>query len=48
MELQVLDPFGDFQTEGYLRNLYKEKDLRVLTHLEKAAFREHVLRRCRS
>jgi cell filamentation protein len=42
MELHVLDPFGDFQTEGYLRNLYKEKDLRVLMHLEKAAFREHV------
>jgi fido (protein-threonine AMPylation protein) len=42
MELHVLDPFGDFETAGYLRNLYKEKDLRVLMHLEKAAFREHV------
>jgi hypothetical protein len=26
MELRVLNPFGDYETEGYLRNRYKEKE----------------------
>jgi hypothetical protein len=30
MELKILDPFGDYQTEGYLRNLFKEKDLEIV------------------
>jgi cell filamentation protein, protein adenylyltransferase len=42
MELTVLDPFGDYQTEGYLRNLFKEKDLTIVGHLETAAFEDHV------
>jgi cell filamentation protein len=42
MELNVLDPFEDFQTEGYLRNRYKEKDLAVVGRLETAAFRARV------
>ena len=42
MELTVLDPFGDYQTEGYLRNLFKEKDLVIVGHLETAAFEDHV------
>src|SRR5438270_3763169 len=42
MELTILDPFGDYQTEGYLRNLYKEKDLTIVGHLETAAFEGQV------
>jgi cell filamentation protein len=42
MELNVLDPFGDYATEGYLRNVYKEKDLSIIGHLETAAFEDHV------
>jgi cell filamentation protein len=43
MELTILDPFGDYQTEGYLRNFYKEKDLTIVGHLETAAFEDQVL-----
>ena len=42
MELSILDPFGDYQTEGYLRNLFKEKNLTIVGHLETAAFEDHV------
>jgi cell filamentation protein len=42
MELTILDPFGDYQTEGYLRNIYKEKDLAIIGHLETAAFEDQV------
>jgi cell filamentation protein len=42
MELTVLDPFGDYQTQGYLRNFFKEKDLRLVGHLETAAFEAQV------
>lgn len=42
MELKILDPFGDYQTEGYLRNLFKEKDLEIVGHLETAAFETQV------
>jgi cell filamentation protein len=54
MELQVLDPFGDYETVGYLRNTYREKDLLLVGHLETAAFEQEVLatvrflRRCPS
>jgi hypothetical protein len=27
MELQILDPFGDYETAGYLRNTFQEKTL---------------------
>lgn len=47
MELKVLDPFGDYQTEGYLRNLFKEKDLEIVGHLETAAFEAQVLQAIR-
>jgi cell filamentation protein len=43
MELEILDPFEDYQTAGYLRNVYQEKDLRVVGHLETAAFEQEVL-----
>jgi cell filamentation protein len=48
MELKILDPFGDYQTEGYLRNLFKEKDLEIVGHLETAAFESQVLQAIRS
>lgn len=47
MELKILDPFGDYQTEGYLRNLFKEKDLEIVGHLEAAAFESQVLQAIR-
>jgi cell filamentation protein len=43
MELQILDPFGDYETAGYLRNSYQEKDLRVVGHLETAAFEQDIV-----
>jgi hypothetical protein len=32
------DPFGDFATEGYLRNVEKEKDLDIVKRLEHTSF----------
>jgi cell filamentation protein len=43
MELSILDPFGDYTTAGYLRNIYQEKDLRVVGRLETAAFEQEIL-----
>ena len=34
----TFDPFGDFATEGYLRNLAKEKDLAIVRRLEHSSF----------
>lgn len=34
----TFDPFGDFETHGYLRNLAKEKDPEIVRHLEHASF----------
>jgi cell filamentation protein len=34
----TFDPFGDFETQGYLRNLTKEKDPEIVRHLEHASF----------
>ncbi len=34
----TFDPFGDFETHGYLRNVAKEKDPEIVRHLEHAAF----------
>jgi cell filamentation protein len=42
MELTILDPFGDYQMEGYLRNFFKEKDLKIVGHLETGAFEAQV------
>lgn len=42
MELKILDPFGDYETEGYLHNVYREQDLKIVGHLETVAFEDHV------
>jgi cell filamentation protein len=34
----TFDPFGDFETQGYLRNLAKEKDLEIVRRLEHTSF----------
>ena len=34
----TFDPFGDFETEGYLRNFEKVKDLDIVKRLEHASF----------
>jgi hypothetical protein len=47
MELQILDPFGDHESAGYLRNVYGVKDLELIAHLETAVFQQEVLRTVR-
>jgi len=34
----TFDPFGDFATEGYLRNFEKEKDLAIVKRAEHSSF----------
>jgi cell filamentation protein len=34
----TFDPFGDFETKGYLRNFAKEKDLTIVKRLEHVSF----------
>jgi cell filamentation protein len=34
----TFDPFGDFESQGYLRNLAKEKDPDIVRRLEHASF----------
>jgi cell filamentation protein len=34
----TFDPFGDFATEGYLRNFEKEKDLAIMKRAENSSF----------
>jgi cell filamentation protein len=34
----TFDPFGDFETQGYLRNLAQEKDSEIVRRLEHASF----------
>jgi cell filamentation protein len=34
----TFDPFGDFETQGYLRNLAKEKDPEIVRRLEHTSF----------
>ena len=43
MELQVLDAFGDYETAGYLRNVFREKDVRLVGRFESALYERHVL-----
>jgi cell filamentation protein len=38
----VFDPFGDFATEGYLRNFDKEKDPEIVKIAEHELFREQM------
>jgi cell filamentation protein len=45
----TFDPFGDFATEGYLRNVAKEKNLGIVKRLEhtevKAQYEAMLVRR---
>jgi len=34
----IFDPFGDFETRGYLRNIASEKDLDIVRRLEHTSF----------
>jgi len=34
----IFDPFNDFETRGYLRNVLGEKDLHIIKHLEHSSF----------
>ncbi|MGH6716045.1 MAG: Fic/DOC family protein [Bradyrhizobium sp.] len=34
----TFDPFGDYETDGYLRNVAREKDLAIVKRLEHASF----------
>lgn len=34
----IFDPFGDFATDGYLRNFEREKDLAIVKRAENASF----------
>jgi hypothetical protein len=43
MEFQILDPFGDYTTAGYLRNVYGEQDLALAGHLETSIFQQKIL-----
>jgi cell filamentation protein len=47
MELHILDPFEDYETAGYLRNIYGLKDQELIGHLETAVFQQEVLRTLR-
>lgn len=38
----TFDPFGDFETRGYLRNLEQEKDVAIVKRLEHASFRTGI------
>jgi cell filamentation protein, protein adenylyltransferase len=34
----TFDPFGDFETRGYLRNVARAKDPRIIRQLEHSSF----------
>lgn len=34
----IFDPFGDFETRGYLRNTFGEKNPEIIKHLEHSSF----------
>ena len=34
----TFDPFGDFETRGYLRNIANEKDVNIVRRLEHTSF----------
>lgn len=38
----MFDPFKDFETRGYLRNIAGEKDLRIVKEVEHEAFRANL------
>ena len=42
MRSAVFDPFSDFETAGYLRNVRKDKDEDVIKHFEHNLFRANL------
>lgn len=38
----MFDPFGDFETNGYLRNLLKTKDIHLAKNLEHQLFIKNI------
>lgn len=38
----MFDPFGDFDKAGYLRNKFREKDLRIVKRIEHETFLRHL------
>lgn len=38
----AFDPFGDFESRGYLRNVFSEKDPAIIKDLESTSFRNHL------
>jgi cell filamentation protein len=38
----IFDPFNDFETRGYLRNVFGEKDTEIIRRLEHSSFLEAV------
>jgi cell filamentation protein len=34
----TFDPFGDFETKGYLRNVARQKDRDIVRRMEHSAF----------
>jgi cell filamentation protein len=34
----TFDPFGDFETRGYLRNVARTKDTKIIRQLEHSSF----------
>jgi cell filamentation protein, protein adenylyltransferase len=34
----TFDPFGDYETQGYLRNIEQEKDLAIVKRIEHTSF----------
>ncbi len=39
----MFDPFGDFETAGYLRNTQRLKDLRIVKQIEHEVFRANLI-----
>jgi cell filamentation protein len=38
----IFDPFGDFETQGYLRNIFGSKDIQEVKSLEYASFQRNL------
>jgi len=43
MEFKILDPFGDYETAGYLKNSFGEKDIVSVGRVETATYEQEVL-----
>lgn len=42
MKLNMFDPFNDFETNGYLRNFRKDKNLEIIKRFEHAYFEANI------